>query len=279
MFSAIDFKPLISLLLLILVTFAASQMAYACGAKSDCVIGDRNYRVLMPEGHDGKTKVGAVFFMHGWRGSPKGIIQNRNISKAVSELGLALVAPKAAYDDWAIPGAPHANVPVELEFFDKLVEDLPKRFPIDTSRMMATGFSAGGMMTWTLACERSEMFAGFAPIAGTFWDPVPQSCSSPPAHLFHIHGMTDTMVPLTGRKIAHTKQGDVPTALSMYARHGNFSEAEDTWEPNLKFKCRELENEKGKVLELCLHPDGHLMRHEYITRSWNKLIQVGAFMN
>ena len=103
-------------------------MAYACGAKSDCVIGDRNYRVLMPEGHDGKTKVGAIFFMHGWRGSPKGILQNRNISKAVSDLGLALVAPKAAYDDWAIPGAPHANVPVELEFFRRTSERPSKTF-------------------------------------------------------------------------------------------------------------------------------------------------------
>jgi len=89
--------------------------------------------------------------------------------------------------------------------------------------MMATGFSAGGMMVWNLVCDRSTLFAGFAPIAGTFWEPMPTSCAAPPASVVHIHGTSDKTVPLLGRPIAGTHQGQVPTALEMYARHGDFS--------------------------------------------------------
>lgn len=34
--------------------------ALACGKDTNCDIGNRFYRVKMPEGHDGKSPVGAV---------------------------------------------------------------------------------------------------------------------------------------------------------------------------------------------------------------------------
>jgi len=37
------------------------NQSHACGPDTDCVIGnDRHYRIRMPEGHDGKTEVGAI---------------------------------------------------------------------------------------------------------------------------------------------------------------------------------------------------------------------------
>ena len=83
----------------------------------------------MPEGHDGQTKVGAIVYMHGYRGSARNVMKNRSMGKAVSDMGLALIAPKSAYEDWAIPGAPQAKEPVELEYFDALVKDVFRAFP------------------------------------------------------------------------------------------------------------------------------------------------------
>ena len=169
-------------LLAFAVGFSAFGLAeaQACGPDTDCVIGnDRHYRIRMPEGHNGKTKVGAIFFMHGYRGSAAGIMRNKALGKVISDMGLALIAPKAAYEDWAIPGAPSDHTPVELEYFDAVVKDIEAKFAIDTSRMMASGFSAGGMMTWNLACDRSNLFAAYAPIAGTFWEPTPKNLQYP----------------------------------------------------------------------------------------------------
>jgi polyhydroxybutyrate depolymerase len=249
---------------------------HACGPDTDCVLNDnRHYRISMPEGHDGKTEVGAIFFMHGYRGSAKGTMKNKSLAKAVSDLGLALVAPKAAYEDWAIPGAPSKHVPIELEYFEAVVKDINDRFSIDTSRMMASGFSAGGMMTWNLACDKSELFAAYAPIAGTFWEPTPKDCQTPTANIIHTHGTSDKIVPLAGRPIGDTKQGDVFKVLDMYAKKGDFKNARTYKNSKLGFDCNELKNDANQVLEVCLHSGGHSMKSAYVTNAWNKFVDLG----
>ena len=137
-----------------------------------------------------------------------------------------------------------------------------------------TGFSAGGMMTWTLACDRSESFAGFAPMAGTFWAPIPKSCNTPPAHVLHYHGTADKIVPATGRPIRNTKQGNLFHVLSMYIKQGGY-EGEVLTHPS-DLLCRRTENKEGKVLELCLHQGGHQFKTQYIVRAWNELKALGA---
>ena len=249
--------------------------ANACGPDTDCAVGDRTYRIRMPDGHDGQSPVGAIMFMHGWRGSAAGVMKNGSLGKAVSDLGLALIAPKSYNQDWDIANSPSQVGLYEIDFFDSLLADVAERFPIDSNRIMATGFSAGGMMTWTLACERGDRFAGFAPIAGTFWSPVPESCPSPPVHLMHIHGTTDTMVPIAGRPIAQTAQGDVRKALAMFSEAGGFtgSESYDVGE----LSCQRQTNADGKILELCLHDGGHSFRTEYVVRAWRELEALNAF--
>lgn len=252
----------------------APSQAFACGPDTDCMIGERHYRVRMPDGHDGVTPVGAIFFMHGYRGTAAGIMRNKGLGKAVSDLGLALVAPKSAHGDWALPGSPSKKEPVELEYFDALIVDLQARFPIDVTNLMASGFSAGGMMVWNLACDRGDMFAAYAPISGTFWEPIPQSCATKPVNMIHTHGKTDRTVPLTGRPIRDTKQGSVPEVLDMYARHGGYQNARDYGDGDLE--CRELTNDAGKLLEICLHPRGHDMRARYLVRAWKKFAERGV---
>lgn len=242
--------------------------ALACGPDTDCAIGERTYRIRMPEGHDGQTPVGAIMFMHGWRGSAAGVMNNGSLGRAVSDLGLALIAPKSYNQDWDIANSPSQVGLYEIDFFDQLLAEVTERYPIDPNRIMATGFSAGGMMTWTLACERGDRFAGFAPIAGTFWAPVPERCPSPPVHLIHVHGTSDTMVPMSGRPIAQTAQGDVTKALAMFSENGGFDGA-DRYSID-ELSCERQTNPSGKILELCLHDGGHSFRTEYVTRAWRE---------
>ncbi len=253
------------------------DIAHACGPDTNCDLdNNRHYRIRMPEGHDGASKVGAIFFMHGYKGSAKSVMKNKNLGKAVSDLGLALIAPKAAYDDWAIPGAPSEKEPVELEYFEAVIADIAKRFAIDTKRMMASGFSAGGMMTWNLACDRSEMFAAYAPIAGTFWEPIPKKCNTPTASIIHTHGLTDKIVPLFGRPIRNTKQGNVPKVMEMYTKKGEFENVGDYRNSSLGIECTKLQNKDNNYLELCLHEGGHSMNTAYVINSWKKFANRGV---
>ena len=49
-----------------------------------------------------------------------------------------------------------------------LIDRLAKRYPIDRSRIYASGFSMGGCKSWDLCQEYPEVFAGLAPMDATF---------------------------------------------------------------------------------------------------------------
>lgn len=256
-----------------LVTPSLIKPAHACGTDSNCEIGnDRHYRILMPEGHDGKTSVGAIIYAHGYKGNASGAMKNASLGKAASDLGLALISVKSAGPDWHLPNSPQQHPPeewVELEYFDNVIADVKKRFSIDTSKLLMTGFSAGGMMTWTLACERSEKFVGFVPMSGTFWAPHPQSCPAPPANVIHYHGAEDRIVPLRGRRIGPARQGDIFDVMDMYEKNGDYLGGIKNVTATLS--CIRKTNPDSKILELCLYNGGHGFKTDYIVRAWKKL--------
>jgi len=250
---------------------------HACGPDSDCAVGgDRVYRIKMPEGHDGTTPVGAIVYAHGLGGSAEKVMRNGSLLRMASRLGVALIAGSSAKRVWAIPNIPtkYPEDIDELAYFDRVVQDAAARFPIDRDRMMATGFSLGGMMVWELICHRSERFAGFAPIAGTFWKPEPARCTAPPASVVHIHGDADPVVPLTGRKIRTAHQGDVRKVLGMYARYGDFGPA--TRAQRGDWRCEDRANPQGRFLEFCLFEGGHSFRTEHVRRAWERVVRAGV---
>ena len=248
----------------------------ACGPDSDCMVGDRHYRIRMPENLSGTDKIGAIVFAHGYRGSAKGMMRNKSMAALANDLGVALISTKSYEDDWRIPGVPRNNDTdgsIELGYFDAVIADVSKRFPIDRDRMMMSGFSAGGMMVWNLICHRSHLFAGYAPMAGTFWEPEPKTCDTPPANVVHIHGQSDKIVPLMGRPIVDTHQGQVPEVLDMYAEYGGYRNAGQSEHGELK--CENKRNEEGRILSFCLHPGGHSFKTGFVLHAWNSLMAAG----
>ena len=252
---------------------SANLSVQACGVNSDCRIAGRHYRIRMPASHDGSALIGAIVYAHGYRGTAQQVMRNKQLIKLTERLGIALIAPKSAGIDWTIPGAPqHSTIDGadELVYFDRLIYDVVRRFPIDKDRLMAVGFSAGGMMIWNLACHRSHLFAGFAPIAGTFWRPIPERCTTPPASIIHMHGTSDRVVPIEGRRIANTAQGSVIRAIEMYGRYGEFETANSLTAGDLT--CQRRVNPEGRLLEFCKFPGGHTFDASYIARAWRLIV-------
>lgn len=250
----------------------APGAALACGADTDCVLGDRTYRIALP---DGDGPFGAIVFMHGYRGTAAGIMVNPSFRAMANDLGVALIAPQSGGEDWLIRHSPHRGLTddeLEFSYFDALLDDVLARFPIDPDRMLAAGFSAGGMMTWTLACHRGDRFKGFLPVSGTFWAPIPTECPSAPVDLIHIHGMTDTVVPIDGRPIADTNQGNVFDALGLFAEAGGFGASEPVLKPPPALTCSESTNQGGRRIALCLHEGGHAVEADWIRFGYDALV-------
>lgn len=234
-----------------------SAPALACGPDTDCtVLGDRTYRYYMP---DTEGPVGAFFHAHGYRGSAGGVMRNQSLRAMADRLGMAFIALNADADDWNLayrPRSPQQTEAAEFDYVRAVIEDVATRIDLDQSRLISTGFSAGGMMTWTLACEMGDTFAGFVPYSGTFWQNIPATCPTPAAHLIHIHGDADTVVPLEGRAIGPTRQGNVFDALSMYADHGAQGEMTMREMPE-GLTCSMRENADGLLLDFCTFSGGH----------------------
>lgn len=259
---------------LILMTMLIAPAVQACGADSDCMVGDRSYRISLPEGAD--APVGAVIWAHGYRGTSEGVMRNRSLRKMVHAQGLALIGLQGVNGTWDLPNGPRtpdSTGAVEFDYIDAVIADAQAQFGIDPAHLVASGFSAGGMLVWNLACARPDQFAGFVPYSGTFWSKPQSDCAAPVASVIHIHGDDDSTVPLDGRAIGPTRQGKVSEALAMYARLGGFGEAVKADTQNLR--CANSANAAGEVLEFCLFAGGHSFRTEYLEHALERLKSAG----
>lgn len=252
--------------------------ARACGPDTDCVVGERTYRIRMPPLPAGGGRVGAILVAHGYRDTAANMMADSELAAAVSGLGLALIAPQSKGEVWTLPHAPSGGdrPPLdEVSDMDRLLADVAARFPVDRARIMAAGMSAGGMLVWHLACHGGGLFAGYAPVSGTHWAPVPATCPAGPVTILHSHGTDDPVVPLAGRPIGDGRQGDVTEAVRLYAEFGRFGPPVEARSAGLS--CTRRSNAQGRVLELCLHPGGHELRAEDIVRAWRTLMALNGW--
>lgn len=262
---------------LVLYLSGYSSYALACGDSSSCRIAyDRHYHIRLPVGHDHKTKLGAIFFAHGLGGSSKAIIQNKNLIDMANRLGVALVALQSKNSDWNIKNSPAGRSDRssnEYSYLDNIIKDITKKFPIDNSKMMLSGVSVGGTMTWTMACTGRGRFAAYMPISGTYWLSPPKSCTAKPANVIHVHGTSDKTVPLNGRKVGTSAHSNVKEVIDAYAKIGKYSKTNSSKKASLN--CTNRRNLKGKILDFCLHSGGHNFRAQDIEFAWRKFRSLG----
>ncbi|MEM8850908.1 MAG: hypothetical protein AAGE03_12855 [Pseudomonadota bacterium] len=117
-----------------------------------------------------------------------------------------------------------------------------------------------------MACDRPEAFAAYIPISGTFWAPVPDACPGSAATIHHIHGTSDPVVPIAGRPIAETHQGDVTQALAMYRAKG--------FDQTAPFALSDLDcdawTDGAATLSYCRHPGGHTFSVDWVGILWDR---------
>ena len=243
-----------------------------CGVDEPCRVPDGEYHVRMPAGWDGSSRVGAILFLHGYRGTAENEINNKGLIATASALGLALVAPQGKERSWSFPGLPGQQRD-DLAFIGSVLDDAVARHSVDPDRIMASGFSVGGSMVWYLACYMGDRFAGFAPVAGAFWEPLPTACPGPEPDLFHVHGTHDTVVPMAGRAIGDDRQGDVGEGFALWEAKGACTneKPEEFTPQGLELSCERRTQCAGKTIELCLHSGGHVFKAAWVGRAWREL--------
>ena len=212
--------------LMMLAASAAATWAQAdCGGgDAPCAVADGEYFAALPDEPAGAP---AVVFLYGYGGTGERTMENERFLARFTGRGYAAIVPQAISwqpgepSSWGFRVGDYPNPRDDVAFIAAVIDDAAERFGLDRSRVLVTGFSIGGSMTWDIACLAPETAAAYAPIAGGFWDPLPDSCAAP-VHLLHTHGFTDPVVPLEGRPIGdgdfQAQQGDIYAGLAIWRR-------------------------------------------------------------
>jgi polyhydroxybutyrate depolymerase len=99
----------------------------------------------------------------------------------------------------------------DVGFLSALIGKLVTDYGISPDRVFATGLSAGAFMANRLACDRADLIAAVAPVAGTLGVGTPCNPSRP-VSVLQTHGTADPIVPYNGG--AMTGRGGASTIIS-----------------------------------------------------------------
>lgn len=257
--------------LAVVVALPASPAAAAeCGRpEADCEVPGGTYRLALPP-ETGPAP--AVVFLHGWGGSAAGVMRNDGMLRTLAARGHALIAPQGLARpshpnaDWGVQDG-QAHPRDDVAFLAAVIDDAAGH-GVDRERVLLAGFSRGSSMVWDLACRAPRTARAYAPVAGAFWQPMPQDCAGP-VDLFHTHGWRDRTVPLEGRPVADgtLRQGDVWASLALLRQaNGCTSGRPDEMPIDHDIWTRRWDCPQGRI-DLMLHPGRHGLPSGWLDRA------------
>ena len=190
---------------------AARRTAFAApvaGTKTGTIKVDgrtRRYLMHLPPGYDGRNPLALVLVLHGATESPEGVEHLSGMSPKADKANFIAVYPSGTgrenparlptWNSGNCCGYAMQNKVDDVAFLRELVEKLKHDYAIDSKRVFATGISNGGMMSYRLACEASDIFAAVAPVEGA------QNLPCHPANRVSVmvfHGTADRRVSFNG---------------------------------------------------------------------------------
>lgn len=262
-------RALSALLLVLTIPLPVSAQQQVCGREgAACEVPLGTYRIALPRTPPPETGYPAMIFFHGAGGTGARTLSNTGMVDTFLARGYAVIAPDGLVRPNSRFGPGWSFHPQrekqrdEMAFSREVLDDATIRFGIDRSRVLMSGFSIGGSLTWYLACEDPGIASAFAPVAGAFWRPHPVAADCKgPVRLFHTHGWRDETVPLEGRPLGNGQiiQGDVFYGLQLMRELNGCDQLRaDEYDTDGPYWIRWWTRcEPGTALRLALHTGGH----------------------
>ncbi len=166
---------------------------------------ERSYILHVPNSYDGSQPAPLVLNFHGGGGDAVNQWRVSGFNQLADEEGFIVVYPNGTgrlgdkvltWNGGTCCGYAMTNNIDDVAFVRALVADLQVSYNIDPKRIYATGLSNGGIMSYRLACEASDVFAAIGPVAGTL--NYKRCQPGQPVSVIHFHGTDDTHLPYDG---------------------------------------------------------------------------------
>jgi polyhydroxybutyrate depolymerase len=165
----------------------------------------RTYLLHLPKGYDGKTPLPLVVVFHGGGGNAPNAVRMTGMDPKADAEKFIVVYPNGTgprndalltWDGWTCCGPALDNHVDDVGFVRALVTKLEAEYHIDRKRIYATGLSNGGMMTYRVGCELSDIFAAIAPVAGAL--DTDEFHPANPVSVIIFHGTADQHILYNG---------------------------------------------------------------------------------
>lgn len=213
---------------------AAVSAAWSAGARAELVeqsvdVGGttRTYLLSVPRSYEQGQPTALVLIFHGQKTDAAYVADSSAMHELGEQAGFIVAYPQGLKNSWNSGGrkgenwAEKNNID-DVGFVRAVVGSLSEQYSIDRGRIYAAGISNGGRMSYRLACDAADLFAGIASVAG----PLSRTGCNPsqPVSILHVHGTRDWINPYEGGR---TLGRDVPASgagLELFARRGGCKE-------------------------------------------------------
>lgn len=148
-----------------------------------------------------------VFVAHGYTGSAQGIMNYSGMNAVADQHGFAICYPQGTFDSW---GNRFWNVGYDftinstiddVDFIISLASYLQSTYSLSSENTFFTGMSNGAELSYLLACQATNNFRAFAPVAGTIFPNGLDNNICNPVNgvpIFEIHGLNDNVTLFEG---------------------------------------------------------------------------------
>lgn len=192
---------------------------------------ERGFIVHVPKAYRADRPAPLVLALHGGGGSMEVMAKDRlyGLVSQSEASGWIVVFPNgfsrlggklATWNAGICCGAARERGSDDVGFLRAVVAEVQRRVAVDPQRVFATGMSNGGMMSYRLACEASDIFRAIAAVAGT--DGTTDCRPGRPVPVFHLHAKDDDRVLFNGgsgsASDTHADFVSVPATVDKWAR-------------------------------------------------------------
>jgi polyhydroxybutyrate depolymerase len=204
----------------------------------------------VPDSYDSSQRTPTLFNIHGLMSNGSQQVGLSDMNPTSDAAGYIVVYPEGQQSSWnggsCCGGASSSNLD-DTGFLKAVAADVQEVLCVDPRRIYAIGMSNGGYMTHRLACEASDVFAAFAPVAGAMG--IPDCTPARPVPILAFHGVQDTLVAYSAGQ----------EAMAEWVEHNGCSSTSTTTDVEDDVSCERWDDcEDGSVVEFCtLDPMGH----------------------
>lgn len=155
---------------------------------------ERAFYVVLPDNYDASHPYPVVFQFHPLGGSAE---QGMNMYRVRPNFPDAIYVTPQGLSSGGNAGFPNTSGSDEA-MTRAIMADIEAKYCVDTSRYFSTGFSYGGSMSYTAACNMSDVFRAVAAMAGAPISGARCSSQAPerPVAFWGSHGEDDTALPI-----------------------------------------------------------------------------------